>query len=161
MSVERLCCCINDAQVLLDQFKARNESLLGDADETSESLLAEFSLVALHAARFLCERLFMDLKDDHLLRIGSLAWEQDGTMIDTVIATLKDYFEDIINWVQADYFFPKILKICLDLILSNYVESLFANTMARGLSNRDKAAATLTSDLEKMMQFYVETRVRL
>ena len=154
MSVERLCCCINDAQLLLDQFEARNESLLGDADETSESLLAEFSLVALHATRFLCERLFMDLKDDHLLRIGSLAWEQDGTMIDTVIATLKDYFEDIINWVPADYFFPKILKICLDLILSNYVESFFANTMARGLSNRDKAAATLTSDLEKMTQFF-------
>ena len=154
MSVERLCCCINDAQLLLDQFEARNESLLGVEDEVSEHFLAEFSLVALHATRFLCERLLTDLKDDHLLKIGSAAWEQDGTIIDTVVITLKDYFGDIINWVPAAYFFPKILKTCLDLILSNYVESFFANTMACGLQNRDKAAATLTSDRDKLLQFF-------
>ena len=68
----------------------------------------------------------LDLKEGYLQCVGTIAWEKDGAFMDTIIATLKDYFGDILNWVPADYFFPKVLKTCLDLILSNYVDSFFA-----------------------------------
>ena len=154
MSVERLCCCINDAQTLLEQFETCNETILDSADEASENLLTEFSILAIHATRFLCERLIMDLQEGYLQCVGTIAWEKDGAFMDTIVATLKDYFGDIFNWVPADYFFPKVLKTCLDLILSNYIDSFFANTMVDGLQNRNNAVHTIKADREKLWQFF-------
>ena len=156
MSVERLCCCINDAQILLEQFENRNESILhtDEHDDVTEILLKEFSLLSIHATRFLCERLFLDLRDDILEKIGAAEWGQGGGMIDTVVVTLKDYFEDIEEWIPADYFFPKVLKTCIDLILSNYVDAFFANTMAHGLYDRTNAVDTLQSDWAKLWEFF-------
>lgn len=154
MSVERLCCCINDAQILLEQFETCNETILDSADDASENLLTEFSLLAIHSTRFLCERLIIDLKEGYLLSVGTIAWEQDGALMDTIVATLRDYFGDIFHWLPADYFFPKVLKTCLDLILSNYVDSFFANTMVDGLKNRNNAAHTIKADREKLWQFF-------
>lgn len=154
MSVERLCCCINDAQILLEQFETCNETILDSADDASETLLTEFSFLAIHSTRFLCERLIMDLKEGYLQSIGTIAWERDGALMDTIVATLKDYFGDILHWVPADYFFPKVLKTCLDLILSNYVDSFFVNTMVDGLQNHSNAVHTIKADREKLWQFF-------
>jgi hypothetical protein len=154
MSVERLCCCINDAQTLLEQFETCNETILDSADDASETLLTEFSLLAIHSTRFLCERLIMDLKEGYLQSIGTIAWERDCALMDTIVATLKDYFGDILHRVSADYFFPKVLKTCLDLILSNYVDSFFVNTMVDGLQNHSKAVHAMKADREKLWQFF-------
>jgi hypothetical protein len=164
LSVERLCCCINDAQLMMDHFEVLNESILVDMEEdqevnseynmTSESLLKEFSLVAIHATRFLCELLLSDVKQDYLLKIGTETWETNETIMETVIITLQDFFEDIINWIPSQYFFARILKTCVDLILTNYVDSFFVNTMSRGLKHPEKAIERILSDRLKLWHFF-------
>jgi hypothetical protein len=165
LSVERLCCYINDAQLMMDHFEGLNESILVDTPEedqesimafrmTSESLLKEFSLVAIHATRFLCELLLLDVKQDYLLKVGTETWEKSETIMETVIITMQDFFEDIINWIPCNYFFPKILKTCVDLILTNYVDSFFVNTMCHGLKDPSKAMERIQSDRLKLWHFF-------
>jgi hypothetical protein len=155
MSVERLCSSVNDAQSLLDQFEQRNDDLNDSVenDEIIDDLLKECSLLSLHAAGFLCERIFLDVRENVLDTVGTTEWI-NGTVIETVVTTLRDYFDDIKQWIPADYFFPKILKTCIDLILRIYVESFFSNTLANGLTDRSKAVDVLQSDWERLWKFF-------
>lgn len=158
VSVERLCACVNDAQSLLDQCDARNEHILGNTedneeDESSHELLKEFSLLSLHAARYLCERIFIDL--DILATVGTKEWEKDDNqVIDVALETLRDYFDDFKQWIPAEYYFPKILKNCMDFLLRFYLESFFTNTMANGLNNLAKAVERLQMDWSKLWDFF-------
>jgi hypothetical protein len=149
---------------MIDHFERLNESTLVDFEEdregscnycvTPESLLKEFSLVAIHATRFLCELLLLDVKQDYLLKIGTQIWETSESIMETVILTLQDFFEDIINWIPSKYFFPKILKTCVDLVLTNYVDSFFVNTMSLGLKHPNVAIERLQSDRLKLWHFF-------
>jgi hypothetical protein len=158
---ERLCCFINDAQSLLEQCEQRWEDMSssdGEENDSSESLLREFTELSLHATRYLCERIFLDVSEI-LAEVGSVHWEEEESHIKTVILTMEDYFEDIKIWVPEGYFFPKILKNCVDLILRIYLDSFFANTMSNGLDCPERAAQSLQSDWEKLWIFFGTTKL--
>jgi hypothetical protein len=72
-----------------------------------------------------------------------------------MIATFKDYFKDLETWIMSsDYYFPKILKICLDAILHTYMQSFFSNTMANGVKHAAVVADELRDDYVRLAEFF-------
>lgn len=163
MEVERLCATINDALRLSEQCEERNEELVDVSNEehvqSGEDVCKELTELALHATRYLCERIMLDLVDlDPILTsIGKPRWEQDNTVspVDTAIVTLKDYFADIFEWVPDRYVFPKCVKHCFDMTLQLYIHSFFSHTMANGLlQDPSQASGVLQKDWQKLLQFF-------
>lgn len=158
MDAERLCATINDAQRLLDLCEDQNSSLGVELTpkqlEEFETLLRSFAELSLHASKYLCERIILDVTDDYLARIGSRDWVRGGNMIETTLATLQDYFDDIQRWIPTHYYFPKILKHCFDLVLRNYLAAFFSHTRVHRLHDVARAAMALQDDWMKLWKFF-------
>jgi len=160
-SSSRFCAIINDTSILSEQCDDRNRLYLSTPDymEAGAEMSCELAQVSLHATRYLAERIMLDLHKPEpiLTRVGDEHWESDefGSTVERTVATLKDFFGDVENWViSGDYFFPKVLKHCLDLTLQVYVQSFFSNTMSQGVRNAEAAANELNQDYLRLVIFF-------
>jgi len=127
--------------------------------EAGAALTCDLSELALHATKYLCERIMNDLKEPELIltSVGDIVWEsnqQTHSVIARTIATLKDFFGDLEDWLISGYYFPKVLKYCFDLTLQTYVESFFSNTMANGVKDPSTAANELDQDYLRLVVFF-------
>jgi hypothetical protein len=160
MSPRRFCAIINDASLLSEQCDDRNSLFLSSPEYTQagNELTRELAEVSLHATRYLCERIMLYLQDPEpiLTSVGEADWESDGSgsAVERTIATLKDFFSDFEVWLISDYFFPKVLKHCLDLTLQIYIESFFSNTMHRGVRDPRTASYELDQDHLRLVIFF-------
>jgi hypothetical protein len=160
MSSSRFCAIINEASLLSEQCGDRNSLFLSNPEylHAGDELTRELAEVSLHATRYLCERIMLDLQEPEpiLTRVGDADWESDetGSAVVRTIATLKDFFLDLERWLISDYFFPKVLKNCLDLTLQIYMESFFSNTMHHGVSDPDAASYELNQDYLRLVNFF-------
>jgi hypothetical protein len=160
MGSDFLCTIINDASRLVDYCEARHEDYLTRPDlmERGEDLLRDLAELSLHATRFLCERIMQDLREPEsiLTSVGDDVWQNPEThsAVDRTVATFKDYFTDIEQWLVGDYYFPKVLKNCFDLALQTYLESFFGNTMARGGADPALMATELLQDFLRFVVFF-------
>ena len=162
MTIERICSVVNDAQRLLEFCEETNHSMAlrweEDVKAEGEDLLRSLTELSLHATEYLCQRIMQDVREEHLGKVGGLEWETTTTtpsssslsssslVVGTTLATLADYYDDLQEWVPAEYYFPKILKHTFDLTLQHYLESFFANTMLGGVHDLDKCVATMRED---------------
>jgi hypothetical protein len=160
MSPRRFCAIINDASLLSEQCDDRNDLFLSSPEytEAGNELTRELTEVSLHATRYLCERIMLYLQDPEpiLTSVGDADWESDGTgsAVERTITTLNDLFSDFEVWLISDYFFPKVLKHCLDLTLQIYIESFFSNTMLRGVRDPRTASFELKQDHIRLVIFF-------
>ena len=161
VEVERLCAIINDASRLIEQCDERNAAVLdrnnSEHEEVGDELCKELTELSLHATRFLCERVMLDLRepDPILNRVGGKQWESGNMLvIETTVATLKDYADDIQEWIPHNYYFPKYLKHCFDMTVQAYLESFFALTMQRGVEDPLKASQMLHRDWQNLTKFF-------
>ena len=44
----------------------------------------------------------------------SKKWDEGEAVIETLLATLEDYYVDIQRWVRGSFFFSKFVRQCLD-----------------------------------------------
>lgn len=159
-SSSRFCAIINDASILSEACHDRNRLYLSTPDvvEMGAELTRELAQVSLHATRYLCERILLDLQEPEavLTRVGDSDWESDesGSAVERTVATLKDFFRDLERWLISDYFFPKVLKHCLDLVLQIYLQSFFSNTMHRGVRSPNAASKELDQDFLRLVIFF-------
>lgn len=160
------CVLINDSTRLAELCEERNAAYLtsdGPYKADAEAVVREFSELSLHATVFLCERIFVHLRDPAqpiLTAVGTDAWAEDATQsaLERTIATLKDYFSDLETWLGSGYFYPKVLKNCFDMMLHMYVESFFANTLARGVKDPERVAEELNEDYLRLVIFFNSDR---
>ena len=93
--------------------------------------------------------------DPLLTRVGTPAWEQGSDpIISSTIRTLDDYFSDVELWIVEGYFYPKVLRHCFDMTLQTYVDSFFANTMAKGIKDPLVVSRELQQDWQELNQFF-------
>ena len=161
IEVERLCVIINDASRMIEGCEERNNALLdrnnSEHQKAGEDLCRELMELSLHATRFLCERIMLDLRepDPILTRIGGMAWETGAILITEItVATLKDYSDDISEWISESYYFPKVLRHCFDMTLQAYFESFFTMTMSKGIKDPEVASRILHQDWQNLHQFF-------
>jgi hypothetical protein len=158
IEVERFCTIINDASRMIEQCEDRNEALHNsEHQKAGDDLCRELMELSLHATRFLCERIMFDLRepDPILTGVGGTTWETGALLIsETTVATLKDYTDDISEWIPGSYYFPKVLKHCFDMTLQAYFESFFVMTMNRGINDPEVASRVLRQDWQNLHQFF-------
>jgi hypothetical protein len=160
MSPNLFCAIINDATILSEQCEDRNNVSLSSPEymEAGSELTRELAEISLHATKYLCERIMLDLQEPEpiLTSVGDTDWEFDGagSTVERTVATLKDFFLDFETWLISDYFFPKVLKHCLDLTLQIYTESFFSNTMHRGVRDPRTASYELNQDYLRFVIFF-------
>lgn len=161
IEVERFCAIINDASRMIEQCEDRNEVLLDPSDseqqKAGDDLCRELTELSLHATRFLCERIMLDLRepDPILNRVGGTSWETGSLLIsEATVATLRDYTDDISKWIPGDYYFPKFLQHCFHMTLQAYFESLFAMTLSTGIKDPEMASRVLQQDWQNFHQFF-------
>ena len=164
IEVERLCVIINDASRMIEECEERNNALLdrnnSEHQKAAEDLCRELMELSLHATRFLCERIMLDLRepDPILTRVGGNTWETGAMPItETTVATLKDYSDDISEWISDSYYFPKVLRHCFDMTLQAYFESFFTITMNKGIKDPREASRILHQDWQNLHQFFCES----
>jgi hypothetical protein len=161
IEVERFCAIINDASRMIEQCENRNEALLdpshSEHQKAGDDLCRELTELSLHATRFLCERIMFDLREPNpiLTRVGGTSWETGALLVsETTVATLKDYVDDISEWIPDDYYFPKFLQHCFHMTLQTYFESLFAMTLSTGIKDPEVASRVLQQDWQNFHQFF-------
>eukprot|EP00541_Cyclophora_tenuis_P014595 CAMPEP_0116565260 /NCGR_PEP_ID=MMETSP0397-20121206/13799_1 /TAXON_ID=216820 /ORGANISM="Cyclophora tenuis, Strain ECT3854" /LENGTH=344 /DNA_ID=CAMNT_0004092013 /DNA_START=23 /DNA_END=1057 /DNA_ORIENTATION=+ len=163
MSIERLCTIVNDCSRLMEIYEENNDAMAdrwSDSEkEQGEELLAVTTQLSLLATKYLCERMMLDVKDDYLLHVGGSEWHQpkkesSGNIVDTTLATLRDYNTDLQDWIPSDYYFPKLLKHSFDQTLQQYVGAFFCNTLSRGIAKLDECVETLHDDWMKMWTYF-------
>ena len=154
------CAIINDTSRLSDYCEERHEEMLtrDDLIEASHKVTRDIAELSLHATKYLCERIMHDLREpEHILdSVGGADWAnpEAHSPIDRTIATFKDFFADIEDWLDCAYFFPKVLKHCFDMSLQTYLESFFANTMVGGVKDPAAVAAELEEDYLRLAVFF-------
>lgn len=160
MSTNYLCATINDTFRLLEYCDERHENFLTrpEAVEMAADVSRHIAEFSLHATQYLCERIMYDLRvpEPTLDLVGTESWEssEGPSFVACVTETFKDYFADIEGWLIRDYFFPKVLKNCFDLALETYLESFFANTMVRGVTDATTVATELDQDYLRFAVFF-------
>ena len=172
----RFCAYMNDAARLTDLVEELHDefSIMCDPMQIEQGggLLRELTELSLHASRFLCQKIVWDLRRPRrrssmtppislLTSIGSSEWEAtknhdflEGTAIATAVATLRDYFAHIQKRLSSDYYYPKILKTCVDLTLQIYVESFFINTMTSINCDSLVASQSIQADYLRLVVFF-------
>ena len=154
------CAIINDTTRLSEYCEERHETILTrpDAIQAAHVVTRDIAELSLHATRYLCERIIHDLCEPEpiLVLVGGPEWQNpnDHSPVERTIATFEDFLADIEEWLDQDYFFPKVLKNCLDLALQTYLESFFANTMSCGLKNPAIAAEELRQDYLRFVVYF-------
>ena len=157
MSAETLSATVNDARCFLDFCEKQNnvQSRFWDEQqsEEGEDLLRAITELSLLANKYLCEIVLNDVRAQFLSKIGTPEW-REGQVVETVLATLRDYFRDLIHWVPTEYYFPKILRHCFDMTLQEYVGAFFSNTLSHGLVNPEQCRDALQRDWLLLWDFF-------
>uniref|UniRef100_A0A7S3P2W5 Exocyst complex component Sec6 n=1 Tax=Amphora coffeiformis TaxID=265554 RepID=A0A7S3P2W5_9STRA len=160
MSAAHFCAVINDTSRLAEYCEKRHKECLTRPEliEAAKNITRDITEMSLHATRYLCERVMLDLREPEpiLTSVGDAVWESPEchSAVDRTIATFKDFFADFQQWLIRDYFFPKVLKNCFDLALKTYLESFFANTMIRGANGPVSPVEELEQDFLRFVFFF-------
>lgn len=154
------CSIINDSTRLCDYCDSLKDGYLSrpTAVEYAESLTRDISELSLQAVRYLGENIIQRLREPTpiLTTVGDPEWEDPElySPVDCTIATLKDFFVDIEDWLMTGYFFPKVIKTCFDLALKTYLESFFANTMMHSVKDPLAVAEQLEQDYLRFVVYF-------
>ncbi|TRY62619.1 hypothetical protein TCAL_00416 [Tigriopus californicus] len=99
-----------------------------DATNKLEVLLKTFQEMKLETSSYLVDESFLDL-DDHFTEILSTKWQNTTDAIDTVCATLDDYFSDY-KYLKTKNF-ESVITLAQDRVARRYITSMLQNNILR------------------------------
>lgn len=120
----------------------------------------ELTDLSIHAMNYLCRFIVYRLETSEALlcSVGELSWESDDECYTTrsVVSYLRETFGDIEVWIcNNEYFFPKIVKKCFQLIIQLYIETFYKTTMKHGIQgNSLQVSNILKQDYYHLATFY-------
>lgn len=74
----------------------------------------------------------------------SKKWDEGDPVVESLLATLADYFEDLQKWISGVFFFSKIVRFCLERCQMEYQKRIFART--HPILHSETAATLIESD---------------
>ncbi|XP_063225953.1 exocyst complex component 3 [Bacillus rossius redtenbacheri] len=124
-----------------------------EAGSKFEALLTTFQQLRDEAAQFLLEEAFLDL-DSHFQDLVTAKWTTSSVPVDTVLATLDDYFQDYVHLRPRN--FEHVISEAQNLVARRYVQAVLRKkTTFRTHEERKEAAAKITGESEQIKAFFL------
>ncbi|GMF48524.1 unnamed protein product [Phytophthora fragariaefolia] len=155
VDAEMLCSFINDAEILQakcpelveeisfaetdSEEKEAFDAFMGDSLDTTSTDIVAF---ATNACDLIVSKIFHEVEQ----------WDEGAPVVETLLATLDDYYPDLKKWIFGSFFFSKVVRHCLNQCVKEYCARLLQRT--HSFSNPTNAAATVDNDLHNFVQFF-------
>ncbi|KAG6620802.1 Exocyst complex component 3 [Phytophthora cinnamomi] len=165
VDADMLCSFINDAEVLQakcpelveeisfaetdSEEKEAFDTFMGDSLDTTSTEIVAF---ATNACDLIVSKIFHDHEQDTTKLWFSKKWDEGAPVVETLLATLDDYYPDLKKWIFGSFFFSKVVRHCLNQCVKEYCARLLQRT--HSFSNPANTAATVDNDLHNFIQFF-------
>ena len=162
MDPEWLCAIINDSCTMSGYFETLD--IFGEAKDGTQPTFVLGKIrddvargyldIAAEATDFLAKLMTSDLQGPVMDIVFSPQWESDGDLMNTCTATLRDYFNDLKQWLPSCEF-TRLAKRSIDFLLEMYVTSAFSEKF-NGVPFTDAQAmpARLVKDMLILLDFF-------
>ncbi|KAI9992207.1 hypothetical protein PInf_017592 [Phytophthora infestans] len=158
VDAEMLCTFINDAEILQakcpelveeisfaetdSEEKEAFDTFMGDSLDTTSTDIVAF---ATSACDLIVSKIFHEVEQDTTKVWFSKKWDEGAPVVETLLATLDDYYPDLKKWIFGSFFFSKVVRQCLNRCVKEYCARLIQRTQP--FSNPVSTAATVDNDL--------------
>ncbi|KAJ8542497.1 hypothetical protein ON010_g12316 [Phytophthora cinnamomi] len=121
VDADMLCSFINDAEVLQakcpelveeisfaetdSEEKEAFDTFMGDSLDTTSTEIVAF---ATNACDLIVSKIFHDHEQDTTKLWFSKKWDEGAPVVETLLATLDDYYPDLKKWIFGSFFFSKV-----------------------------------------------------
>ncbi|XP_029211438.2 exocyst complex component 3-like isoform X2 [Acropora millepora] len=159
--VEYMVAIVNNCKFCMDftdQLKDRLVPEIGkavfgeDRERSFKDVVACFEQLGQESAGYLLEEVFLDL-EPYLSQLMTPAWLPSSEAIETIIATIEDYYSDFLHLIgkYLDYLMEQALK----KLLLEYVRALLNKRMAfKDYEGRREAAKKITEESKKIEKLF-------
>ncbi|ETK92236.1 hypothetical protein, variant 1 [Phytophthora nicotianae] len=165
VDAEMLCSFINDAEILQakcpelveeisfaetdSEEKEAFDTFMGDSLDTTSTDIVAF---ATNACDLIVSKIFHEVEQDTTKLWFSKKWDEGAPVVETLLATLDDYYPDLKKWIFGSFFFSKVVRQCLNRCVKEYCARLIQRT--HSFSTPASTAATVDNDLHNFVQFF-------
>ncbi|KAI9907928.1 hypothetical protein PsorP6_003240 [Peronosclerospora sorghi] len=143
VEMERLCSFLNEAEVLQAKCPDLAEEVsFGDSEssekkvvdaalgDTLEAASTEIVVLATNTCDLIVKKIFDEMEQETTKWWFSKKWDNQAPVIETLLATLEDYYTDLKLWIVGSFFFSKIVRQCLNQCVRVYCTRLLHRTHA-------------------------------
>ncbi|KAF1794739.1 Exocyst complex component Sec6 [Phytophthora cactorum] len=165
VDAEMLCSFINDAEILQakcpelveeisfaetdSEEKEAFDTFMGDSLDTTSTDIVAF---ATNACDLIVSKIFHEVEQDTTKLWFSKKWDEGAPLVETLLATLDDYYPDLKKWIFGSFFFSKVVRQCLNRCVKEYCARLTQRTLP--FSNPASTATTVDNDLHNFVEFF-------
>ena len=157
MNMETLCAITNDAIVLSDEVEAlinRDEKkILVEIDK----VCTQFTQLAANVNFYIAKTIVKDVEDEYLRKVGDSDWRSSDAIVQILVGTMTDYFEDLSVWL-TEHFFSKCIVQSKDIILDIYIK-LLLNNGGLGIECREETSNTIDRDRAVLLNFFHDLQI--
>ncbi|KAG2530654.1 hypothetical protein JM16_001509 [Phytophthora kernoviae] len=165
VDAEMLCSFINDAEILQakcpelveeisfaetdSEEKEAFDTFMGDSLDTTSTDIVAF---ATNACDLIVNKIFHEVEQDTTRKWLSKKWDEGTPVVETLLATLDDYYPDLKKWIFGSFFFSKVVRQCLNQCVKEYNARLLIRT--HSFATPADAATIVDNDLHNFVQFF-------
>jgi len=162
------CAMINSWFDVSQKLKTKSDAILDqpdlyNIDDEEKSKLEDsfadtiriFTNMAKECSSLLADKIFMDVLNEHIfdkLFSSSCFSNNDNGDIQSLVKTLKDYFEDFKRWMEEPYFYWEVIKEIIIIITDKYIKSLLS-TKPNNLDCEDLADC-IRNDIKILDEYF-------
>ncbi|CEG37538.1 hypothetical protein PPTG_08805 [Plasmopara halstedii] len=165
VDTEMLCSFINDAEILQakcpdlveeisfaetdSEEKEAFDTFVGDSlDSTS----TEIVVFASNACDLIVSKIFHEVEQDTFKLWWSKKWDEGAPVVESLLATLDDYYSDLKKWIFGSFFFSKVVRQCLNRCVKEYGAKFLQRTVP--FSDLVKSANSVDKDMHSFVDFF-------
>eukprot|EP00644_Phytophthora_capsici_P001803 jgi/Phyca11/107792/e_gw1.14.503.1 len=165
VDADMLCSFINDTEILQakcpelveeisfaetdSEEKEAFDTFMGDSLDTTSTEIVGF---ATNACDLIVSKIFHEAEQKTTKLWFSKKWDEGDAVVETLLATLDDYYRDLKKWIFGAFFFSKVVRQSLNRCVKEYCASLLHR--AHSFSNPATTATTVDNDLQNFIGFF-------
>ena len=166
MEIEWLCSVINDSATMMDYVETY--SIFGDTKQhviiptfelktVRDDVIKGYQEVSREATDLVAYSIMNDVQEPVMNKVFTAKWEKNGELMKCVAATLRDYYNDLVDWLPK-YEYCGVVKKCVDILVKEYMNAAFAKKhKSRPFFDADAVPARIIQDRLVLLDFF--TRV--
>ncbi|KAL0586272.1 hypothetical protein ABG067_004121 [Albugo candida] len=167
IDIDVICSFINDTDVLQAKcpevvqeiyFGEKNadekiafDAFIGDQLDVTSS---EIVKLAMCGCELITKKIFAEMENDTFGLWLSKKWDEGDPVVESLLATLADYFEDLQKWISGVFFFSKIVRFCLERCQTEYHKRILARMSP--ILHSETTATLIESDFASFIDFFAQ-----
>jgi len=163
MEIEWLCSVINDSATMMEYVETY--SIFGDTKQHAvlptfelkavrDDVIKGYREVSREATDLVAYSIMKDVQEPVMSKVFTVKWEKSGELMNCVAATLRDYYNDLLDWLPR-YEYTCVVKKCIDVLVEEYISAAFAEKHeGRRFFDADAVPARLIQDRLVLLDFF-------